>query len=270
MDYTPSRDVLLFANISKGYKAGSFPHLSGAIYDAYAPVEQESLLDYEAGIKLQLMDSKLSINGAAFYYDYRNKQLRAKFVDPIFGALDKLVNVPKSKIKGFEIEVSARPTRGLSLLAAATYLDAKVSRYDGVVGAGTDPATGLRFPITESFKGVRLPFSPKLQYNIRADYDFPVSATLKGFVGAGVSGQTKSSGVLTTFGVDPELFEINSRALVNANLGLSADDDRWRVSVWGKNIFNKYYWTNAVQAYDTVVRYSGRPAEYGVSVGVKF
>src|SRR3546814_10275623 len=82
-------DILLYANVAKGYKAGSAPHLSGAIFDAYAPVKQESLLDYEVGFKAQLMDRRLSINGAAFYYDYKNKQTRAKFVDPIFGALDR-------------------------------------------------------------------------------------------------------------------------------------------------------------------------------------
>jgi iron complex outermembrane receptor protein len=269
-DFKPTQDVLFYLNVSKGYKAGSFPHLSGAIYDAYESVKQESILDYEAGFKLQLLDHKLSINGAAFYYDYKNKQLRAKFVDPIFGALDKLVNVPKSKIKGAEIEITARPTRGLSIIAAATYLDAKVSKYDGVVGAALDPATGLRVPVTESFKGVRLPFSPKLQYSVRADYGFPVNDDLKGFLGAGVNGQTKSTGVLTTFGVDPSLFRINSRALVNLNAGFGAADESWKFSVWGKNVFNKYYWSNAVQSYDTVVRYSGRPVEYGATMSFKF
>jgi hypothetical protein len=33
-----------------------------------------------------------------FYYDYRNKQVRGKFDDPLFGALDELVNLPKSRI----------------------------------------------------------------------------------------------------------------------------------------------------------------------------
>ena len=268
VDFKPSDDVLLYANVSKGYKAGSFPHLSGAIYDAYEAVKQESILDYEAGFKLQLMDRKLSISGAAFYYDYRNKQLRAKFVDPIFGALDKLVNVPKSTIKGAEIEITARPVQGLTITGAATYLDAKVKKYDGVVGSRVE--AGSRVPILESFKGVRLPFSPKLQYNVRADYGFAVSDDLQAFFGVGVNGQTKSSGVLTTFGVDPSLFRINARTLVNLNAGIGAADDAWRLSIWGKNVFNKYYWTNALQSYDTVVRYSGRPAEYGATMAFKF
>lgn len=267
-DFKPNDNTLLYVNVSKGYKAGSFSTISGAIFDAYKGVKQESILDYEAGFKLQLMDRRLSINGAAFYYDYKNKQLRAKFVDPIFGALDQLVNVPKSTIKGAEIEINARPSDGLTLTASATYLDAKVKKYDGVVGSHAD-SNGLRVPDIASFKGVRLPFSPKLQYSVRADYDFPVNESLNAFIGVGVSGQSKSMGVLTTFGVNPDLFVIKSRALVNGNIGIHSADDHWRLTFWGKNIFNKYYWSNAIQAYDSVVRYSGRPAEYGVTVGFK-
>jgi outer membrane receptor protein involved in Fe transport len=269
VDYKPNDDLLLYINVAKGYKAGSFPHLVGTIYTAYNPVKQESLLDYEAGFKAQLMDGKLSIDGAAFFYDYKNKQLRAKFVDPIFGALDLLVNVPKSRIKGAELNVSARPVRGLSLSGSVTYLDATVRRYEGVVGS-TVNTQGLREPIIESFAGVRLPFSPKWQYTLRFDYDTPITDNLNVFFGAGVSGQSKTSAVLTTLGQPEELFDLNARALVSGLLGVRAADDSWRVSVWGKNIFNKYYWVNAVQTYDTVVRYTGRPAEYGVTLGLKF
>lgn len=275
VDFKPVDGLLLYANVAKGYKAGSFPHLSGAIYDAYAPVKQESLMDYEVGFKAQLADRRISINGAAFYYDYKNKQLRAKFVDPIFGALDHLVNVPKSRVKGAELEIQARPVTGLTLSASGTYLDAKVRDYDGVVGESVDPASGLRSPVVDSFKGVRLPFAPKFQYNLRADYEFPISSALQGFLGAGLNGQTKSVATLvlpgtSPFGVRSDLFTVKGRDLVNLNAGIGAADNSWKVAVWGKNVFNKYYWTNAIQVFDNVVRYPGRPSEYGVTLSLRF
>ena len=274
VDWKPAGGVLVYANVSRGYKAGSFPHLSGSIYTAYQPVTQEKLTDYEAGIKLQMFDRKVSINAAGFYYDYRNKQLRAKFVDPIFGALDLLVNVPKSRITGGEVSIDARPIPGLSLSASATYLDATVRNYNGVVGSTTN-ASGLREPVTASFKGVRLPFAPKLQYSVRGDYDMPITSGLTAFVGMGVNGQTKSIGTLalsgaSSFGVPSSLYKIKGYALVDANIGIHSANNQWKLTVWGKNIFNRYYWTNVIQAYDTVVRYTGRPAEYGVTLGFKF
>ncbi len=53
-------------------------------------VPQESLLAYETGIKASLLDDRLQINAAAFYYDYADKQLRGAELDPNFGPLQAL------------------------------------------------------------------------------------------------------------------------------------------------------------------------------------
>lgn len=270
VDFKPTTGVLLYANVSKGFKAGSFGTISGAIVDAYRGVQQESLIDYEVGFKTQLLDRKLSINGSAFYYDYKNKQLRAKFIDPIFGALDQLVNIPKSTVKGAELEINARPIDGLTLSASGVYLDAKVKNYTGVVGLERDAITGLLVAKTASFAGRRLPFAPEFQFTARVDYDTPITSNINGFVGVSASGQSKTSGVLTTLGVQPEeIFDIKGYTLVDGNIGIRAADNSWRVTVWGKNIFNKNYNTNVIQAYDTVVRYTGMPTTFGVTVGFK-
>src|SRR3546814_12556306 len=143
------------------------------------------------------MDRKLSINGAAFYYDYKDKQLRAKFVDPIVGALDKLVNVPKSKIKGAELNVNAQPTSGLTLSGSATYLDAKVSKYEGITGSVVDPASGLRVPTFASFKAVPLTYAPKCQFASLADVDHPPTATYEGHTVPRTNGQNNTVARLT-------------------------------------------------------------------------
>lgn len=273
IDFKPNSDMLFYVNASKGYKAGSLPHLAGSIYTAYRSVKQESLIDYEAGFKLKAFDGRLSVSGAGFYYDYRNKQLRAKFVDPIFGGLDLLVNVPKSRILGGELDITARPVSGLSIAASATYLDATVRNYTGVVDSVV--VNGLLQPVTASFRGVRLPFAPKLQYSLRFDYDTSASENLNVFIGAGANGQTKSLSTLalpgtSAFGIPTSLYKLNARTLVDVNFGIHASNDEWRLTLWGKNIFNKYYWLNDILAYDTVVRYAGRPAEYGISASFKF
>lgn len=37
--------------------------------------------------------------------------------------------------------------------------------------------------------------------------------------------------------------------------------------IWGKNVFDQYYWTNVIPALDTSARFAGRPATYGVTLG---
>ncbi|MFW2830385.1 TonB-dependent receptor [Sphingomonas sp. ID0503] len=269
LDYKATDDVLLYFNVRKGYKAGSFPTVAAAAWSQLVGIKQESLLDYEGGFKAQFFDRRLTLNGAAFYYDYKDKQLRAKIVDGIFGPLDALVNVPKSRITGAELELIGRPLTGLTINASGTYINAKVREYQGVVGSDLDAATGLRIPVFASFKDARLPFAPKWQLSGNIQYETALTESLTGYLGADVSFQTKSLAILAITASDKQDYEVRERALVGANIGFGSADGRWKALFWGKNIFNKYYTINTILDYDTTGRYAGRPAEYGVTLSWK-
>ena len=81
ISYKPSSTSLIYANVTKGFKGGSFTPAPFIRTSQITRVQQESVLAYEAGFKTNL--SRLAqITGAAFYYDYRNKQITG-FVDNI-------------------------------------------------------------------------------------------------------------------------------------------------------------------------------------------
>jgi iron complex outermembrane receptor protein len=267
-DFKATSDILLYATVAKGYKAGSFPEVSAALTSQYAPVTQESVLDYELGFKARLAEGHVTLDGAAFHYDYSNKQLRGKTVDPLFGQLDALVNVPKSEVTGAELELNASPIVGLDVRVAATYLDSKVQRYDGIVGVTRD-AQGLAFPIRSSFQGVELPFSPKFQGSGSVAYTFPLNVSHQAFVGATIAAQSKSYASLQLSPQDVADATIDPYAILNLRAGYKAANDKWRVTLWGTNVTDRYYWTNALRSYDTHVRYTGRPAEFGISVNCR-
>jgi outer membrane receptor protein involved in Fe transport len=270
VDYKPRPGMLLYANVSKGYKAGSFPTINGTTTAQYLPVKQESVLSYEAGFKATLLDRTLQLNGAGFYYDYKDKQLRTKLLDDVFGQLDIIQNIPKSHVWGFEVEAQIRPTRYFTVNAAYTYLDAVVDRYTGV------DAGGQRGVV---FDGSPIPFTPKHQISISADYEQPVGSNLVGFVGASASHRSDSISVVGGLHTPAAVvkvangvtrpYGIEGYTLVDGQLGIRAEDDSWKAFVWGKNIFNTYYWSNVVSGYDTVSRFAGRPATYGVTVAFK-
>jgi iron complex outermembrane receptor protein len=266
-DWKPSGQTLLYANVSKGYKAGSFPTLSATTFAQNLPVVQESVMAYEAGYKLSLLDHKLQFNGAVYYYQYRNKQLRSKTIDPTFNLLDILVNIPKSSVKGAEAELIARPFGGLSIDLAATYTDAKVIRYSGVNAGG----------VSANFAGTPIPYTPKWQLSVNPEYTFPVSESLTAFVGSSISYRAKTFAVIggdinPVGAISPygELYKIKQYTLVDLRAGVATRNDRWKFEVYGKNVFNKYYWNNVVAAYDTIDRYAGMPATWGMSISHKF
>ncbi|MGC4251918.1 MAG: TonB-dependent receptor [Sphingobium sp.] len=265
LDYKVTPDVLIYGNVSKGYKAGSFPAVTGSTINQYYPVSQESVVAYEGGIKATLLERALQVNLAGFYYDYKDKQLRTKLLDPVFGQLDVLRNIPKSSVKGFEVEFTARPSRELTVTAAYTYLDAKIDKFTGT-NAGGD--TNI------DFKGAAIPFTPKHQISLGVNYDQPISSNLTLFVGGTVNHR---SDTIATLGGDKNPTTINASSticvycikaytVVDAQFGIRDSQDRWKAFIWGKNIGNEYYWSNVVSGYDTVSRFAGRPATYGLTL----
>src|SRR5204863_35411 len=110
LDITPSSTTLLYASISRGYKSGTTPINAANIARQNGPVKQEQLTAYEIGAKLGFLERKVQLNLAGFYYDYKDKQISTYFADPIYTALARLDNVPKSEAYGVEGELTIRPT----------------------------------------------------------------------------------------------------------------------------------------------------------------
>ena len=256
VDFKPAQDTLLYFNVAKGYKAGSFPMLSASTTYQYLPVKQESVLDYEGGFKISLLDRTLQLNGAGFHYDYTNKQIRTQTVQPVFGILNNLQNVPKSTVDGGELQLAWAPISGLRITAAGTYLRAKVTQF---VGTNAD---GIR----ENYAGTDVPYSPKFTSNATADYDWNISAKWMATIGATVTQQGLS---YATVGPTP-IDRIDSYVLLDLRAGIATQDGRYRIQLWGKNVANRFYWNNVSHPYDTVVRYVGMPVTYGVTLSAHF
>ena len=66
-----------------------------------------------------------------------------------------------------------------------------------------------------------------------------------------------------------DTYKIDGYTLVDLRAGVKLDDGRWSIAVFGKNVFNKFYLTNIFNAYDTIGRFTGRPATYGITVSAK-
>lgn len=268
MNYKFDQGTLLYAVVSQGFKAGTFSAIGASRISQYTPAVEEKVVAYEAGFKAPLLDRAVQFNGSAFYYDYTNKQVRGRISDPVFGTLEKMLNVPKSYIYGFEGELVIRPTEGLTLSTSATYLKTKVtSDYsqtpDGIAVYNAQGYTG-------NFKNSELPYSPKFSANADIQYEFPLSGTLNGFVGGTVVYQGSQNATFSTPQLPGSDFIIPSYTTLDLRAGLQTADGHWRMQVYGRNVTNKAY-TTGVSAYlDTNIRYRGKPVVYGLSVGYKY
>ena len=273
-NYQATSATLLYANVSRGYKAGSYPSLAAASYRSLRPVTQEVVTAYEAGLKTSMLNRMVALNAAAFYYDYGDKQIRGRVIDfpNLFGPIDALVNIPKSRIWGSEVELTVRPTPGLTLSGNVTYLNSKILNF-----TGNDINGGFG-----SFGGDKLPFTPRWSGNFNVDYRLPL-ANGTPFLGVTVAARGKSDATLAgerlvfpigdlNSSIAPGVgnpYVIKSYTTVDGRVGYESRSG-WKAYVWGRNILNQYYYTNAIAAAETITRTAGMPATYGVTLAVNF
>jgi outer membrane receptor protein involved in Fe transport len=255
IDYDLAPTTLLYLNVAKSYKAGGYPNGSDATDVQMLPVVQESLLDYEGGFKTELFDRSAFLSGAVFYYDYKDKQLEAKDLDPIFGLLDAVRNIPKSRMIGAELSINWTPIHGFNLYASGTYLDSKILEFNGYSSNKT----------VVSFAGDPMPFAPKVSLTAGGEYSRPLTSRVEWFAGMD---ELHNSKTYANVGTDAYA-TLKPYDVVNARLGIRSEDKRWQVNLWGRNIFNEYYYTNGIIENDVRVRYAGLPATFGVAFAYK-
>ncbi|MEI9988614.1 MAG: TonB-dependent receptor [Rhizomicrobium sp.] len=255
-DWQVSPGTLLYASVSKGYKAGNIPIIAANIASQEVPAKQERLLSYEVGVKTALADGKVQLNLAAFYYDYGDKQLSVLFADPIYTVLGRVANIPTSHADGVDGDVTWAITDRLTAMLAATYVETYVGNYLGVDESG-NPA---------NFKGSQFPYSPHWQGALTLNYDTPITDTLGLQATVNEHWQSKSCADLCTDAV----YAIKSYGLLNASIGLHSLDNNWLFSIWGRNLTNQYYWTSVANNTNTYVRFPGMTMTYGASLTYNF
>ena len=260
LNYKFNTGGIVYATYSRGWKAGAFTNITSAYNSQFAPAVQERVDAYEVGAKLPLFDRRIQFNSAAFYYGYKNKQTRTRVLDPIFGLLDTLQNIPKSRVYGVEADLAAKPFPGLSLSLSGIYLNTKITgdyitiSQDGVGG---------------NFKGSKLTFSPKWTGLADAQYETAFDASHKLFVGGSLSTRSSQNSTFATAAVPAPNFKIDGYTLLDLRAGFAASDDEWRVTLFARNVTNKYYINNVISTTDGRYKLTGRPATYGVSVSVR-
>ena len=257
LSWKPLQDTLLYANVTKGYKAGNFSTIPALIVGQYAPISQESVLAYEVGFKSTLLDRKLQLAGAGFYYDYKNKQLLGYIVNPLFGDLPSLVNVPRSSVRGGELDATWKPVAGLTVSIGGTYVESRVD---------SSFTTSDPFGNSIDIRGEAFPNTPKVQLSGDLEYEFPLASNLLGYLGLNEQYRTTTT---AAFG-DAPLFRIPAYGLLDLRGGVESADRRWYAQVWGHNVTNRFYVLNVAHISDTVSREVGMPATYGITVGYRY
>lgn len=248
VDYQVTPDQMVYASYSTGFRGPTF---NSAAFDSPLEVRAspaEDVRSVEVGFKTEWFAHTLTLNGAVFDYSYKDQQA----FESVNG-LAILFGIPKSRIYGGELSLNARPVPRFRLNASVGFVNSRVQ--EGVLG-GTD------------IVGSRLPLAPKFTGHAGADLDL-----MRGDYGTVTAGVNASYQSLVYFDLyNNPLIEQSGYTLLGGHVQYRSADDRYGLTLWGRNLTNKFYY---IAGYNTEFEgfdafNLGAPRTYGATIDVKF
>jgi len=238
--YQFTTNLLAYASTGVGFKPGG--------YSAYMdpPVSSEFGTERnwanELGLKTTWLDGKLLANVALFYNYIRDYQV--ELMNLFTGDLS-VYNADRVTTCGAELELIARPMRGLELTAAAGYTHAEFDRF-------TNPLT------LANLDGRTPPYIPNITATLAAQYKAPC-----GFLGRleyQLTGHTYYDEANTAAASE------SAYGLLNARLGYEAR--YWGVYLYGRNLTDTGYRARIIPASNSIV--PGDPRTLGVMLSARY
>jgi len=244
--------LMAYGTWSLGYKSPGMNYSScGNTYEA------EEVTAYEVGIKANWLDRRIVTNLSAFTSDYENFQLLK-----IDGFAGIVINAPKARITGGELEVTAVVTDSLLVNGAVSVLDASYVEFsdDDPVYNGDNP---------QDLKGVELSRSPDYTVNLGADYTWTLPFSLAHALRLRLEGYKTADMVFRPFGHEHD--GQKGYTLLNAFLSLSSADQGFSLRLFGKNLTDtEYYLYKFGDVFGERKGPGGYPRTFGAELSVRF
>ncbi len=168
LQYSWSDDIMSWVSWTRGYRSGGFNARPGdASAGSLDPFKEETVSQWETGMKTRWLDNRLQINWSGFYSEYDDQQIA--IFTPSSGTSTFILNAGKSRIRGYEIDVRAVPIDGLTLYLTHGFTRADFSEFIGV--DPTNPGPGVQNLADQQDFATQ----PKRTYAGAATYTFPAT-----------------------------------------------------------------------------------------------
>ena len=258
--YDLTEDSNLYFKYTQGYRTGGFNGRASSVHGAVTPVDEETLLSLELGLKSEWFDRRLRVNAAIFQSDYDDIQLSLFERDGPPGSVLR-VNAGEAEMKGVELDIMAVLAEGLVLRADYAHLN---SDFVEVI----DPLTGE--DISDDFLLVA---APENSFNIDLEYSF--SLLDWGLFSADINYAWKDEREIGTTvqdaGAPLDSFGVWNGRLMLSNISM-ADYGSLAVSLWAKNITDEEYQLDGIAlptTGSTLIAY-GEPRTYGLRLDYNY
>lgn len=274
VQYAFSSDVMAYAQFSTGFKGGGVNPRPFFVQQALS-FGPETLDAYEIGLKTDLFDRVVRFNVAAFLSKYKGIQLTlgncTALTGPGFGFPCALpVNAGDADVKGIEVEVTLRPTEGMTIDGSLSYIDFEYKTFGSYTVGATTVAVGGPTNLNGPQFGDYAPYTPEWKWSIGAQYRIDLGTA--GSLTPRIDGSYQSK--VYTVSANRSSNRIDAYGVANARLTWRNADEDLDVSLEVTNLFDEYY---LLTIYDQTVgsqgyanAQPGRPREWALSVKKRF
>jgi iron complex outermembrane receptor protein len=269
LEYALAEVSMLYASVSRGYRANGinaeiFASINAsddpaviAQLQAVREYDEETLLNYELGLKTSLLNKRLQLRLALFYMDREDQQVKGAFlIDQDDGGttfVDYTDNAAQGNNYGLELESDWLASDALRLWANLGLLKTEYEDYinaEGVDLSGRDQAQ-----------------APGYQYALGGRYSFTNGLYL----------QVDVEGKDGFYFSDRHAAQSDAYDLLNARMGYNTG--RWQLAVWGRNLGDEDYYVRGFGSFGNDPRKDyvtepyyqlGEPRRVGVSASYTF
>lgn len=239
IDYRVDENSLLYATVSRGYKAGGLNPGGPAGGETFDP---EYLNTIELGSKSEFADGRIRANFNAFYYDYEGLQIGSVRDTSV------VTTNADADIKGAELELTFTPVPKLFIDLSVAYLDVTLDDILSVdegdpsaIAPGSvvaldengDPLT-VNGNIVKNLAGNTLRNAPNWSVKAGADYAFDIDGGYS--LLTRVDYLWQDTYFANEYNKPSDV--INSWSQADASMTLSKEEARWQLRAFVKNIFN--------------------------------
>jgi outer membrane receptor protein involved in Fe transport len=260
--YAPNDDTSFYAIYARGRRPEVLSALNPEVPfgdPRFSLVDAETVDSFEIGAKTSLMNRKLYLDGALFYYKYDNFQTLEQE-----GTTFVTTNAGKAESYGFEAQVRYDPSRDLRLFANYAYNHARFK-------SGILDGNRFRLAPEHTFSAGmtwahdigpgRLDFTPAVTYQSKVYFD---------------DNNDESALQQPPATLLPDLIQDEFQdgyALVSARLGYGLNGGRYRAELFVENLFDKEYIKDAGNSGDALglpTFIAGEPRTYGIQLTARF
>ena len=233
LSYFVDTQMAVYGLISRGFKAGginteanananlitSYPNF---LRNGRLSYEDESLTNFEIGLKYHSVDDRLNLTATLFYMDRHQAQVESSVFDPVsFVFVGYIDNAQKAYNRGLELQMDYQFNAIVSGYANLGLLDTDIT---GLTVIDVDSAAELTLnhrhqanaPRTQFSTGIKLQITDSLAVNISADY--------------------KQSYFYAPYHQQ----QSDAYTLLNASVDYHIDDN-WQLQLWGRNLTRQNY-----------------------------